>query len=202
MKRLVVIAFILVTAGSAASRRVVRMPTLRDLCPAGASWEKVSSCIERQVQFKLVRDEPNVKLIQVAGGARFSGLYLYTHGDNWKLQGEVHLYQDFELLSFGRATFGKHGAYRIEIGMTSATAISLDGETNVNANFRYQLTNLCLDESVGCLQLTTSCDVLVHGRAYNTFRGKLVYEDKQLKVVGDRTAAGQYCAQGELVMQD
>ena len=203
MKRLIVIVFLLVTAGTASARRAVRLPTLRDLCPGGASWEKVSPCIERQTQFKVLRDEPNLKLIAIAGGARFYGIYLYTHRDDWQLRGEVRVYQENEVLAFSRATFGKHTGFRIDVGLTSTTSISLDGgETNVPARFRYQVTALCFDDGFYCTQVTTSCDVLFHGKAINTFRGKLVYEDKQLKVVGDRSMAGQYCTQADLVLQD
>jgi len=203
MKRLMVIALLLVTTSSASPRRVVHIPQLNELCPGGEDWDKVAECIKRQAPFTLLRDSATVKLVNIEERSRIGGIYLYTHSERWALRGEVRLYQERDLLSFERATYGKHSGYRIEVGLSTSSFVSLDGgETVVPAVFRYKQTSLCLDESYGCLQMNTACDVLVHGKAYNSFRGKLVYEDKQLKVVGDRANAGQYCVQGELVIQD
>ena len=205
MKRLLVLTLLVVTTSSASPRRVVHIPTIGELCPGGEDWDKVTTCIKRQAPAaKIIRDQPDLKLVRVAENTRFGGLYLYTHPKQWKLSGEVRTYQDFDLLSFEPGTFGKRSGYRIDIGMAQESAITFDPESGVvvPALFVYKLTSLCLGEGYGCVQMTTSCDVLVHGKAYNSFRGKLVYENKQLKVVGDRSNAGQYCTQGELVMQD
>jgi hypothetical protein len=201
MKRLVVIALLLVTTSSASPRRVVHIPTISELCPGGESWDKIGECIKRQAPFKLLRDEENLKLVQIDEPYRFGGLYIYTHPKQWKLHGEVRLYQPHEVLAFDRVTFGKRSGYRIDVGISAASSVSFDGETSVDMLIRQKLTNLCFDNSY-CMQVTTACDVFVHGKAYYSFRGKVVYENRQLKIVGDRTNAGQYCAQGELLSVD
>src|SRR5262245_649380 len=112
MKRIIVIALLLFSASSASPRRVVRMPTIRELCPGGAEWDKIAACIKRQTPFTVVRDDDDVKLLRVDERSRFNGLYLFTHAKDWKLQGEVRVYQEHDLLRFDRATYGKHVGYR------------------------------------------------------------------------------------------
>ena len=203
MKRIVVLALLLATAGTASARRkrVVHIPTIGELCPGGAEWDKVTACIKRQSPFKLLRDESGVKLVQIAENSRFSGLYIYTHDKQWKLQGEIRLHQAHDLLAFERVTMGKRSGFRVDVGTSTPSAITIDGETTLPAVFRYKLTSLCFLNSY-CMQMTTSCDVLLRGKAYYAFRGKVVYERGQIKVVGDRSNAGQYCQQAELVGSD
>ena len=202
MKRYVVIALLAGMIGTASSRRVVHIPTIAELCPANADWDKLAACVKRQAPFTLIRNDANLKLLHIAGDRRnFGGYYVFTHDKQWQLYGTAPLYQAADLLQFERVTLGSRTGYRIDVGTTSASAISLDGETSIPAVIRYRLTSLCFGGGY-CTNVITGCDVLVHGRAYFTFRGKLVHENKQIKIAGDRSRAGQYCAQGELVMND
>lgn len=185
------------------ARRVVHIPTLRELCPGGSDWVKVSGCIKRQGDFKLVRDEKAVKLVQLSRAARLGGLYVFMHdGKSWQLRGELRVDQDADLLRFERVAFGKHAGYRVDVGIAMNTSLSRDGETVVPAVLRQQFALLCFEDRASCLEVMTSCDLLVRGRAYNAFRGKLAYANKQLSVVGDRRRAGEYCEQPELVLDD
>src|SRR6185503_16229628 len=149
MKRWIVLALLVVTTSSASPRRVVHIPTIGELCPGGEDWDKVATCIKRQAPgAKIVRDTADIKLVRVAENGRFGGLYLYTHPKQWKMAGEVRTYQDFELLTFEPATYGKRSGYRIDIGMAQPSAIAMDPQVNesiVTALFMYKLTSLCLN---------------------------------------------------------
>ncbi|HEY5925468.1 MAG TPA: hypothetical protein VIV11_27475 [Kofleriaceae bacterium] len=201
MKRMIVIALLLASVSPASSRRVVHIPTIGELCPGSAEWDKVATCIRRQSPFKLARDEVGVKLVQIAEGSRFAGLYIYTLDKQWKLQGEMRLYQAHDLLQFERVTMGKRTGFRLDVGTAMPSAISVDGETSMPAVFRYKLTSLCFVNSY-CMQMNTACDVLVRGKAMYSFRGEVVHEGGKIKVVGDRSNTGAYCQQPELVGSD
>jgi hypothetical protein len=202
MKRLVIIALLLV-ASHAHARRVVHIPTLRELCPGGPEWAKVAACIKRLGEFKLVRDEERVKVIVIPEGTRFAGLYLYSQTKQWTLRGELPRYKPTDIFGFARVRFGAHDGYRLDIGMASPTTFSADGESaSASAVFRQTVTLLCFDDQPACIETMTACDLLVHGKAYASFRGKLVYADRQLRVVGDRRNAGAYCPASELVVSD
>lgn len=61
--------------GRADAKRVVHIPTLAELCPANAEWSSVAQCIRRHVQFTFVRDEEQLKVIDVdSGGGYFGGI--------------------------------------------------------------------------------------------------------------------------------
>jgi hypothetical protein len=202
----IALAFGAVLAGAlpadhADARRVVHMPTIAELCPGNAEWQKVAECLKRQSPFKLVRDEARVKVVDIPGTSRFAGIYVYGHGKQWQLRGELRVYEEHELLRFERVTLGNHAGYRLDAGIAVATSYSLDGETSIPAVLRQTQTLVCFEDA-GCSQVMTSCDLLVHGKALYSFRGKLAYMKKQLQVVGDRKNAGGYCQQPELVLDD
>lgn len=200
---LLALAAIASALGTADARRVVHMPTLAELCPGNAEWSKVTACMKRNgAGFEVVRDDARVKLVHVTAQPRYAGFYLFTYGKTWQLRGQLATYVEHDLLRFERVTFGPHAGYRIDAGLAVSTALSLDGETNLPAKLRQQLTLVCFDDRAGCVQMFTACDLLVHGKAYAAFRGKLVYSDRQLKVVGDRRNTGAYCQQAELVVSD
>lgn len=186
------------------ARRVVHIPTLGELCPGNAEWSKVLTCIERAGArtFTLVRDEPRVKVVRITERSRLGGLYIYMLGKQWQLRGELRLYQDHEVLAFTHVTFGKHMGVRLDAGMAMPTSFSFDGETTMPATLRQEHTLVCFEDRQGCVQVMTSCDLLLRGKAYHSFRGELVYANRQLKVIGDRGKAGNYCVQAELVLAD
>jgi hypothetical protein len=204
VKRIIVAALVMVSAAPASSRRVVHIPTLGELCPGGAVWDKIAGCITRQVErgaVKLLRDDDAVKLVHIREGGRLAGLYLYRHAKHWKLIGELRRYEPLELLGFARVTFDKYTGHRIDVGFSSMSAITIH-DSHLPALFRSRMTMLCFDDDDDCVHLMTSCDVLVHGKALHSFRGTLVYEERQLRLVGDRTHAGQYCGAIDVVRDD
>ena len=201
--RWLALALVLLFASDAYAKRVVRMPTLRELCPGTEDWGKTAACLARQGTHKLLRDEPTAKLVdfELAGGSRLTGVYLYVlKGKRWMVQGELRMYEPHELVDFSRVTYGKHAAYRIDLGVTQPSAFILDdGESTIPATMRFKRTLVCPLAQSYCVVAMTSCDLMVRGKAYHSFRGALVYQAGALKVVGDRRNTGIYCQQNEVV---
>ena len=195
--RAVAVAVVLLVASAAHAKRVVHIPTLRELCPGGEDWRKTTACFARHGKHEVLRDDATAKLIRFAPGTRIAGIYLYLVKDKrWYVHGDLRIFQEHELVGFQRVTLGKYGAYRIDAGIAQASAISLDGETSQMATYRIKRTLICVDKR-GCYQMMTACDVLVRGKAYYSFRGTLAVEDGMLKLVGDRRNAGTHCRQAE-----
>lgn len=202
MRYLAAVAFVLVLATPAQARRVVQLPRLADLCPGNENWAKVEACIRRHGQLTIEHADADAKLVRVRAPSLISGLYLYRHRAKWEYLGELGVYADPELLGFSRVRFGPHAGYRVDAGVASSRGLSLDGVTTISAVFRERFTLVCFEGSFGCFAMTTACDMLVGGKAYYTFRGTLVYDHHELRVVGDRTAAGSICTQAEVVFRD
>jgi hypothetical protein len=204
MKRAMIV-ILLVLVARADARRVIHIPTLAELCPGNDSWDRVAQRIRRQSPFTLERDGAAIKVVNIDAGMlgrhSLSGIYVYRFDKKWTLHGELRVYQPRDLLRVERVTFGARTGYRLDVGVTTDMPFSFDDETTIRGVLRQQLTLLCFDEG-GCQQIVTACDVLVHGKAYSSFRGTLRYIDRQLRVVGDRRNAGAMCAQPEFVLVD
>jgi hypothetical protein len=184
--------------GRADARRVVHIPTLAELCPANAEWASVAQCIRRHAKFTVIREEAQLEIIDINSdaGGYFGGVYVYRHDKQWTLRGEVRLYEQHEILAVQQATFGTSGAQRVDIGLVSPMPFAPDGENIVAQGvLRQRITAVCFDGAGGCSQLVTSCDMLLHGKAYNSFRGTLTYQNRTLGVTGDHTNEGQFCRQ-------
>ena len=200
--RALAVAMVLLVTSAAEAKRVVRLPTLRELCPGGDDWSQITSCFTRHGKHTILRDDATAKIVSFATGSRIAGIYFYVEqAKRWQLRGELRMYNEHELVGFSRVSFGKHAAYRMDVGMSVQTSLSLDGETSRFATLRLKRTVLCFDKHGACFTMTTACDVLVRGRAYHSFRGTLVTENGMLKVKGDRRAAGPSCQQHEDVYQ-
>ncbi|HEY5951983.1 MAG TPA: hypothetical protein VIV40_41085 [Kofleriaceae bacterium] len=205
MRALAVICFVaaLAFAGRADARRVVHIPTLEEVCPGNDDWAKVGECIKRHGAFTVVREEANLKVVSLGEQSRFAGIYIYMHGKTWRMHGQLRISEPHDVLDFSHVTFGNHVGVRLDVGLTTPMSFSIDGETSETMGlFRQTLTLLCFEDGVGCTQMTTACDLMLHGKAYYSFRGKLRYANHQLEVIGDRRIAGDYCAQPELVLSD
>src|SRR5258705_12297075 len=114
----------------------------------------------------------------------------------------MRLWQEHDVLGIEHVTFGAHKGIRFDVGLSTPLAFSTDGETTMQGLLRQQQTLVCFDGSWGCLQATTSCEMLLRGKAYYAFRGTLSYANKQLQVIGDRSRTGNYCTSPEIVVQD
>jgi hypothetical protein len=205
MKRgswLIATALALSFASPASARRVVHIPKMAELCPGNADWNKVEQCVRRHGQWTLERDTRDVKLLRLPDTSRFAGFLLYVNDRGWKIRGELRQYHPYEVLAFKHAKLGPRTGYLLELGGIYRTSTLVDQETTIEVSVRHKLTAICLDDRVGCMQVVTACDTMYRGRALYTFRGSLVYEGRELKVVGDRSNAGPLCSQSELVLTD
>ena len=71
--------------------------------------------------------------------------------------------------------------------------MQINAGTRAPAIVDRKLAILCAGTGYYCTALTTSCDVLIHGKAYWSYRGKLVIERSMARVEGDRRNAGDIC---------
>ncbi|HEX5059197.1 MAG TPA: hypothetical protein VFV99_07545 [Kofleriaceae bacterium] len=203
MKRWLVLALLLASTGTASPRRVVHMPTLPEVCPSNAEWDKLDACIRRHGTMKVLRDEPALKIIDLDDRmSRFGGIYVYAFKTKWDMRGTMRLWQEHDVLGVQHVTYGKHKGIRFDVGLSTAMPFTLDGETSMQGVLRQQETMVCFEDAWGCLQAITSCELLMRGKAYYSFRGTLAYADKQLQIVGDRSRSGTYCTSPEIMLQD
>ena len=204
IERGLAIAIVLAAAALAATAqaRVVRITRLADVCPGNDNWDKVAQCIRRHGTLTIERDQPDLKLVRVAAPSSFAGFYLYAHGAKWTHRGSLRVSEEGELLGLSRVRFGAHAGHRVDVGTVRTSAVTLDGVSSVGAQVRERESLVCFDDDWGCVVVTTACDVLVAGKAYYAFRGALVYEHHELRVVGDRAHIAPHCEQDELVLAD
>lgn len=200
-----VLALVVTSATATARAKIVIMePPLVRACPTGATWEAVDKCLRKQGTPTILRTFPTARLVrlqQVSGGVPSdAGVFLYMQrGNEWRLSG---LYEnrgvEYEVLAMDTVTVGKHAGYRIDIGQLYRSVVQPDGVTSVPALFALKQSMFCGGDSWRCTEVTTSCDVYVHGAATYSFRGTVTIGDNQVKVTGDRDHVGPFCAVAEV----
>ena len=188
---LAVLAAVMSIASTAASARVVMMPSVSRTCGRADSWGKVSVCVGRFGKLRVVRELEGVKLISV-DGERFSvsGLYIYVQKDQgWRLAGTYNSGGDLQLFSFERVTLAKHHGYRIELGVVEKMSLDPDhaGDLVPGDLVQQKVTVLCSGASSTCTAITTSCDVFIDGASRESFRGTLTYNGDEVLIAGDRS---------------
>jgi hypothetical protein len=170
--------------------------------PGSATWNATAACLERFGKPKVVRSESDLRLVELVGRDRddlTSGTYLYALREGrWRIGGMVRG-SDHKLLGLTRPRLAGREVFRIDIRQAHDDAISLDGVSVHPARVQQQLAVFCSGRHQDCAHVMTSCDVFVGGKSYWAFRGKLVVQHRELRVVGDRTKAGALCVQDELV---
>ncbi len=89
---------------------------------------------------------------------------------------------------------GNHVGFRIDIGQLMRSSVQPDGVTSVPALFALRQSLFCGGDSWRCTEITTACDIYVHGGAQATFHGTVTVSDNAVHVAGDRTRVGQLCS--------
>lgn len=195
----------LLGAGSAEARRVILMPSVPRSCPGNTSWTTTATCLERFGTPKLVRSQPDLRLVQLhgrAGDDMTSGFYLYVLRDGaWRVGGMLQG-RDYTFVAMTTPRIDGHVMYRFDVRHAVDEEVSLDGVSSRPAHVQQQLAVFCAGTNQFCTPVVTSCDVFVGGKSYWAFRGKLVHAERELRVVGDRSKAGGLCAQDETVLLD
>jgi hypothetical protein len=184
-----------------AEARVVMMPSVQRSCPGAATWQATLTCLERFGTPKLLRSEGRARLVQLHGNEhqfRISGLYLYVQGkQGWRIGG-MSLDERSSVSGLSTVRFGSHPIYRLDLVYAGTDDVLVDEVTVRKAFVRRKTALFCSGDSSGCTQIVTACDVFVSGKLFNTFRASLAYDrDALMNVIGDRTRAGEYCAQPE-----
>jgi hypothetical protein len=182
-----VCVLLLVTA--TASAKVIMIPAIARECSEQKTWGEVMKCAGEHGHAKLEKSLPHARLIRITHDHdEQSGLYLFVEAKGWRLGGMTEYAG--ELLGFDNPTLGTHGAYRYELGITER-----NGDNTVIR--REQV--YCGGVGYRCTTVVTACDVLVAGKAIETFRGTVSWHHDHLRIAGDRTHAGGECAQAEEV---
>src|SRR6185312_6688778 len=91
-------------------------------------------------------------------------------------------------LDFSRITLGKHDVVRIDLGSTAR-----DEDRIVQRHEQLY----CTGTGYRCSGVVIACDVLVAGKALETFRGTVSWKNNALHVAGDRSRAHNECEQAE-----
>lgn len=204
--RWIVVALLVFRITSArADMLVIEEPGLYYACPKGKTWETVAKCLRTQGRADIVKTVAGGKLVRLdqnEGGKWIdAGVYLYVEDKaGWHIAGMfAGGGTDYELLEFEHLVVGKHTGFRIDIGQASPMFVQLDGLTSSHALRRASMTMFCGGVNNYCLVVTKSCEVLVHGNAYWTFRGAMTINGNEVTVKGDRSYAGPFCTQAERV---
>src|SRR5262245_26656743 len=157
--------------------------TLYDKCPRTKDWEDTKRCLydragsatrilydladAKLVALPLSDSNERIELYQLVDGLWSPASFVWTSS----LTGEVI---DFGMLPDGSA--------RVAFGTASA-GFQATVVKRIN-------TAVCpKTKFMTCRSVMTSCDLLVHGRSYESFRGKLVWKAGVLKVAGDTSNA-------------
>ena len=200
MRWLVACALVVVAGHAALAKRVILEPPLVRACPGGTTWPTVAACLAKQGTAVVVRQTTTarlVRVVQLRDGKPYNRTLLYyvIRKGAWKLGGHWRSYgADFDILGFAPLTVGKHVGHRIDVGQTMAFTAVVDDISPVPALLRTQHALLCGGDYYTCADVTTRCEVLVHGRAVSAFHGVLSIRDNNLaQVSGDRSRVGRNC---------
>ena len=189
----------LLAFAATASARVIRLPAVVEACHSDLTSEQVLTCTRAFGDAKVVRSLPHVQLIRIPRadkGPNAPGYYLFLEqGGRWQIAGMRE--GDAELFGFDAPKLGTHTAYHFELGIAERTEVSLDGVTTTQAMSSRREQVYCSGSGFRCSVVMTSCDVLVGGKAVATFRGTVSWKKDMLHVAGDRSHAGDQCAQEE-----
>ncbi|NVB81416.1 MAG: hypothetical protein HOV81_23675 [Kofleriaceae bacterium] len=163
-------------------------------CDASKVWVKVTSCLARQgYKISVLHEVDGARLVALRWDKATEatlGLFLLERG-TWTRQGfYATTNASNELLSFKRAG----DAYRMDVGSSVSTTVQLEDGFPKQGTLRRIFTTECRTGR-GCRTITTSCDVLVDGKALWAFHGRMIWNGTgAVKVAGDTRFAGKLCA--------
>jgi hypothetical protein len=170
-------------------------------CEASKAWSKVTACHTRQgTTVSVLYELEGAKLVSLRYPSREDAtlhLYLLDNGIWHRQSFYAATNANSELLSFKPTD---RAGYRLDVGMTNPTSVMIDEVSPTKALLKRILTTECR-RGVGCRTLVTSCDVLVDGRAYWSFRGTVVWsEGNAVKIAGDTRFSGKLCTPARTVL--
>ena len=201
------LAACLVVVGSPAAAFVLETPPVIDACGREpTSWNAMATCLGKLGDFQVIRQDGDAKLVRLVQRKqgnippRDLGVYLLLQRDHkWRIGGMYEPGEDYEILDLRQVTINDHTGWRIDLGRDLQLDVQLDDATSQRALLVHKVAVFCPGDGYRCYDAVTACDVLVHGKAYWTFRGKLAIEGTSLKITGDRSNGGSMCAVAERV---
>lgn len=166
----------------------------RPPCPRTRVWSTFARCVYKGQKHRVIAGAPGAKLVAIDAGygseARRLELYLLAK-DTWV---RSNFYAETssvtELLGFSPQA---GASYRIDLGYTTATWVTLDEVSTQPALIRRLYTYVCSTNGT-CGSAIIGCDVLVRGRAVATFRGEPRWDGHVLQIRGDGRNTNRYCA--------
>jgi hypothetical protein len=195
----------LLLCGEASAVKLTVKPTIAQKCRSARTWGGLTSCFARHGSAKVVRTHKGARLVRWTdntGGADMMLLYV-ERKEGWQLGGQARPYnRNVQLLAFEPVTVGTRTGYRIEIGRAEPLALVIDGISTVAAELRTKQSLFCSGDGPFCANATSSCEVLVRGKARFAFRGTLAIEGDTVHVRGDRSKAGEHCQFADTVLMD
>lgn len=190
--RLVVLALLVLTA--TAEARVIQLPAVVNSCRTNRSFPAAVACMKKVGKPVLVKTFGGARVYRM-DDAR--GYLFVTQRDKVVIGGMFYgLDGGARVTDVRRVTFAKHAGYRIDMTSARDEAILLDG-VSTPAVIRTTSQAYCSGVGYRCSEVTLACDAIVRGRTLFTFRGTPSYDAKNLtlKILGDRSHAGEVCAQ-------
>lgn len=162
-------------------------------CPATTSWRAFTRCQLGKRKFDLVADLPTAKLIslplQGARSFRLLALYLLAEQGWVSTSFSADIDDRSEVLA---VTPLPDGAHRVDIGTSSPLWVTLDGITQRPAVLRRRMVHVCKVNG-GCSRAQASCEVLVHGKAIESYRTMPIWDGQTLRLRGDVENTNRYC---------
>lgn len=191
--------------GLPAHALVIEEPGIYYACPNGKRWDAVAACLGKHGRPAIVKEAPGAKLVRLDQSENGvwvdGGVYLYVeYKQQWKIAGSFFgRGSSYELQKLEPMTSGKASGYRFDIALATPLSVMVDGLTVQRGIRRAYQTMFCHGQNQYCAQAIRSCEVLVHGGAYWTFRGAMTIDGNQVTIAGDRSHAGSHCTQPERV---
>jgi hypothetical protein len=195
-----VACLVLASSATASARvKILIEPVVVRRCSHAASWDRVEKCLAALGQATVVRTLPHARVVEMTkrhdGEVDLGGVYLYVERDKeWHLGGMYgNNGGNIEVLAAEAITHNHHHGFRLEIGEVQRTFVSLDDIGAVPAVLSQVQVLYCSGDNWRCTSVVRACDVIVRGAAKWSFRGKIVVDDNELRVVGDRSNTGASC---------
>ena len=193
-------ALLLLLAGVAHGEFVISEPVVASSCPAGKTWPDVVQCLGTFGKVRILESSPTVRLVRVITNDPNPvdrGIYLYLLDGPlmWKLGGMFE--GEVEVVELAPITIAKLSGYRMTLARSFVTTVQVD-EGVIAATEQQQFYLYCSGIGYRCVEAMTACDVLVRGKAIQTFRGavKIDEDGSQFTIEGDRSKA-RACAPPE-----
>ena len=205
MSRCFPVVLVAVAAAPAAAEKIViRGPELEMSCPSGKSPDAIATCIKRRGWTATTAHTfAHARLLEVNAdpfGHKHDldpniALYVQQSDGTWTLGGlfEPGSGAMYEILDTQELTIGHTHGYRIDVGTSVATTVSLDMLSSTPVVELVKHVLYCNGTSYRCTEVVPACDAVIEGQVYATFHGEVRIANRSVHVDGDSTLAAPLC---------